>query len=95
MLLEWEREDYVSSNADLENAVAMCAQYAATLHPLYQREAIKLVAAARVRETGEIGALLDKLYESICKDETQGINALLSEITAANRQRKAQKRIGR
>ncbi len=63
--LTWMREGVVSSESDFSEMVSSVAVYAKTLSIDDMNTATKWVAKIRAQENGELGNLLDSLYNQL------------------------------
>ncbi|MGM9563758.1 MAG: hypothetical protein ACI3VQ_06740 [Faecousia sp.] len=89
MQLAWEREDVVSSDDEFAEMAAGVAEFVQAYSAFYQRNALAKVAAIRSKETGELGKLLDDLYDAIKSCDYSRTNLTLSEVINEKRNAKS------
>lgn len=74
----WEREDLVSSDEEFAAMAAAVAGYVGHSLDSYRRDALKLVASVRSKECGNIGSILDNLYQCLRRNDVQGVDQTLT-----------------
>lgn len=89
MQLAWEREDVISSDDEFAEMAAGVAEFVQSYSALHQRNAIAKVAAIRSKETGELGKLLDKLYDAIKSCDYIRTDIILSAVINEKRNAKS------
>ncbi len=89
MQLAWEREDVISSDDEFAEMAACVAEFVQSYYGLHQRNAIAKVAAIRSKETGELGKLLDELYDAIKSCDYSRTNLTLSAVINEKRNAKS------
>lgn len=89
MKLTWEREDIVSSEDEFAEMAKAVGAYVQSSHPLHQRVAMELVAAARSKESGALGSLLDALYMHIQSGNIANTDVWLTKVINQKRETKS------
>ena len=87
--LTWEREDVVSSDDEFAEMAEAVAKFIHNCNSSNQRDALGKVAAIRSKETGELGALLDKLYAAIRTGIPSDANEQLTKVINQKRETKS------
>jgi hypothetical protein len=86
--LIWEREDVVSSDEDFAKMAAVVAEFVASGYNGQHKNAMSKVAAIRSKESGEIAAALDRLYEALTRRDLHGVDSSLSRVIEEKRKAK-------
>jgi len=89
--LTWEREDIVSSDDEFAAMASAVANYVHSNVPLCQREAMCAVASIRSKESGDLGTLLDQLYNAINSNYSIEADRLLSQVINKKRDAKGKR----
>lgn len=84
--LTWEREDVVSSDDEFAKMASSVASYIQCNNSHYHREAMSSTAAIRSKETGELGVLLDNLYNAIEQNSVFETSRALTEVIKKKRE---------
>lgn len=85
MQATWNREDMVSSDEEFAEMANAVARYINIATYKYHVDAMGKVAAVRSKETGEIGAMLDDLYNCIRDGNTSAADFALTNAIAQKR----------
>lgn len=89
MKLTWEREDLIESDDEFGEMVKLVILYLSDIgYGPY--EALAAIGALRVKESTEIAALLDVLYQSVKKRDSAATDKLLDEVIAVRRKSRNQ-----
>ena len=75
----WDREDLVSSDEEFAEMAQAVATYVSVNSPRTHIDAAEKVAAIRSKEYGEMGRILDSLYENICNVDRVSADRELSK----------------
>ena len=89
MKLTWEREDIVSSEDEFAAMAKAVGAFVQSSHPSHQRAAMELVAAARSKEIGALGSLLDHLYMHIQSGHIGNTDVGLTKVINQKREAKS------
>lgn len=83
--LEFEHNDNAELAAELSDALAAAAKYANKPVRMFHTDAVTKVAAVRVRYGGEIGRLLDTLYNDLTSESPSNIDCTLALLVDEKR----------
>lgn len=83
--LTWAREDVVSSDSEFAELASAVAEYVQLQLPGIHRTAIQKVAAARIKEPGELSTLLDQLYTALEEQQPGKADRLLTQVIEVKR----------
>lgn len=83
--LEFEHNDNAKLAAELSDALAAAAKYANKPVRMFHTDAVTKVAAVRVRYGGEIGRLLDALYNDLTSENPSNIDCTLALLVDEKR----------
>lgn len=86
--MTWEREDIVSSEDEFADMSKAIGAYVQSGYPQCQRVAMELVAAARSKEFGTLGSLLDELYMHIQSGNISNTDTWLTKVINQKRETK-------
>ena len=76
--LTWNREDVISSDEEFAEMASAVSQFVYYNCETNRENAIIKIAAARSKETGELGVFLDDLYKNVQSDNRSEADALLT-----------------
>lgn len=82
----WDREDIVSSDEEFAEMAAAVSKFATYATGAWNAEAISCVSSVRAKEHGNLGQIMDKLYDSVKNDLYREADKHLTE--AINEKRK-------
>ena len=85
MKLSWNREDFVASEDEFSKMTSAVAKYAGDFRESSRRIALGEIASIRARETGDLAAALDQLYQTVLERHYSDINKNLTDVIAAKR----------
>lgn len=80
MMLQWERDDIVSSEEEFAEMAASVAKYVDKNVSSYKSDAVVHIAAIRAKENGELASLLDNLYHVTLKGEHAKVDSALTAV---------------
>lgn len=86
----WEREDIISSEDEFSAMANAVARYIHRDTTTNASEAVGLVASVRSKEYGELGQILDTLYDALASRDTVRANDALTK--AINKKREIRDR---
>ena len=86
--LTWKREDIVSSDDEFAELASAVARFLRSDTPHNFTDASAKSAALRAKESGSLGACLDRLYISISDRNKQEIERALTAVIEEKRQAK-------
>ena len=89
MKMTWEREDVVSSEDEFSAMSKAVGAFVQSGRPHHQRVAMELVAAARSKESGALGSLLDELYMHIQSGHVSNTDVWLTKVINQKREAKS------
>lgn len=85
MKMTWEREDIISSDDEFADMAATVARFVQFNSPTHRSDSMAKVAAARSKESKELGKILDNLYDAIHRNRSQEADLLLTEAITEKR----------
>lgn len=83
--LEFDHSDNAKLAEELSEAMAAAAKYSNKPVVMYQTDAVSKVAAVRVRYSGEVGRLLDVLYNNLANGNYREIDRTIALLVDAKR----------
>lgn len=83
--LEFEHNDNAKLSAELSDALAAAAKYANKPVRMFHTDAVTKVATVRVRYGGEIGRILDVLYNDLTSETSSNIDRTLALLVEEKR----------
>lgn len=76
----WEREDVVSSDEEFAQMASALGRFTNSASAPARREAMERVAYVRAKESGELGAAVDHLYDAVRAGDRDKANSIMSEV---------------
>lgn len=92
MKLSWEREDTVSSDDEFAEMAKEVAGFVVLSNGCNDYNALRAIAAVRIKETGEVLRILNDLYVAVQSDDFSRADALLREATEARKNQRSKAR---
>ena len=91
MRMTWEREDAVSSDDEFAEMADLVSQFVSSHHMTHRHKALGKVSAVRSKESGAVGAALDKLYNALEDVGTFGSSDIAPALSEAIEQKRKAK----
>ena len=86
--MEWAREDMVSSEDEFARMVSATAAHVSSDSYTVKHAALREIAFVRAKESGDLGAALDRMYASIKGKDSEETDRLLTAVIEQKRQAK-------
>ena len=81
----WQHESIVSSDEEFAEMAAVVSKFVSFANGAFSAEAIEKVAAIRSKESGQLGSVMDNLYNSILTDNYRQSDDLLAKAIEEKR----------